>query len=271
MSMTSWARVWPSRCSATTVAGLVVVVQVVRRDRAQRPDQLDRQCRRARPTQSASVASSSGQAVDAVDAGGTLPAQVVQPDVLERHVGPARRRAARRCVRWMLIATLHRPDRPVAVVEERLGHDPDRVREVDDPGPRRRAPSPRVRRARGRPAPFAAPWRSRRHRSSPGRSTPKRGGSVSSTSRVAWPPTRSWMSTKSAPSMARVAIAGQGQPAGPVEPVEHPLGEPADDREPLGVDVEQDELVDRQPRRARGRSPRPAPACRCCRRRRRRS
>ena len=77
--------------------------------------------------------------------------------------------------------------------------------------------------------------------------TPKRRGSVSSTRRAAWPPTRSWMRTKSAPSMRGVAIVGEGQAAGPVERVEHPLGEAADDREPLGVDVEQDELVDRQP------------------------
>ena len=36
------------------------------------------------------------------------------------------------------------------------------------------------------------------------------------------------------------------QPAGPVEPVQHPPGQAADDLEALGVDVEQDQLVDRQ-------------------------
>ena len=45
----------------------------------------------------------------------------------------------------------------------------------------------------------------------------------------------------------RVPVAGESQSADPVEPIEHPLGQPADDREALGVDVEQDQLVDRQP------------------------
>ena len=65
-----------------------------------------------------------------------------------------------------------------------------------------RPPGGRARRARGRPARSGAPWRSRRRRSSPGRSPRTSAGSVSSTSRAAWPPTRSWMRTKSAPSMA---------------------------------------------------------------------
>ena len=43
-----------------------------------------------------------------------------------------------------------------------------------------------------------------------------------------------------------VAIRRPDEPARPALPAEHPLGEPADDLEPLGVDVEQGELVDRQ-------------------------
>ena len=54
------------------------------------------------------------------------------------------------------------------------------------------------------------------------------------------------MSTKSAPSMAALAVAGEDQPATPAEPVEHPTGEAADDLQPFGIDVEQDQLVDRQ-------------------------
>ena len=54
------------------------------------------------------------------------------------------------------------PDRPVALVEQGLGDDPDRVGEVDDPGAGR-GPSRRpARRGRGRRARSAAPWRSRR-------------------------------------------------------------------------------------------------------------
>ena len=93
------------------------------------------------------------------------------------------------------------PDRPMAVVEQRLGDDPDRVREVDDPGARRRAaggPLGEVQDDRHGPERLG-------EAAGAGRLLADRaelGGSVSSTSRAAWPPTRSWMSTKSAPSIA---------------------------------------------------------------------
>ena len=80
--------------------------------------------------------------------------------------------------------------------------------------------------------------------------TPKRRGSVSSTSRAAWPPTRSWNSTKSAPSRAASRSPVSVSAAGPVPVGRASAGEPADDLEPLGIDVEQDQLVDRQAVRA---------------------
>src|SRR4029079_18397697 len=43
-----------------------------------------------------------------------------------------------------------------------------------------------------------------------------------------------------------LAIAAEHQPATPAEPVEHPTGEAADDLEPFGIDIEEDQLVDRQ-------------------------
>ena len=45
----------------------------------------------------------------------------------------------------------------------------------------------------------------------------------------------------------RVAIGRPDDAPGPALAGEHPLGEAADDREPLGVDVEEGDLVDRHP------------------------
>ena len=72
------------------------------------------------------------------------------------------------------------------------------------------------------------------------------GGIVSSTNRAAWPPTRSWTITKSAPSRAssRSTVRRAGRT---IPPVDHPVGEAADDLERVRVDVEEGELVDRQP------------------------
>ena len=75
---------------------------------------------------------------------------------------------------------------------------------------------------------------------------PKRGGRVSSTQarRLA---ADAQLDEDEVGAVERgIAIARQDEPAGPAEPLEHPPGEPADDLEPLGIDVEQDELVDRQ-------------------------
>ena len=192
-----------------------------------------------------------GQAVHAVDTDRPLPAQVVQPDVLQLHAirGDAETGGQPPLEGDRDVA---QAERPMAVVDERLGDDADRVREVDDPGVLARRDGRSARRGRGRrgtvrsalakpPAPVVS-WPM----------TPKRRGSVSSTSRAAWPPTRSWSSTKSAPSMAASRSPVRVSRPGPAQPIEHPLGEAADDLEPLRVDVEQDELVDRQAVRAPG-------------------
>ena len=74
---------------------------------------------------------------------------------------------------------------------------------------------------------------------------PQASGKVSSCSRAAWPPTRSWSSTKSAPSSAR-----SRSPVDSSATRECPgaasirCASAADDLEPLGVDVVQHELVD---------------------------
>ena len=76
--------------------------------------------------------------------------------------------------------------------------------------------------------------------------TPKVGGSVSSVSRAAWPPTRSWMSTKSAPSIA--ASRSPLRTSRPPQPSRSSIrrARPPTIGQPLRVDVEQDQLVDRQ-------------------------
>ena len=71
---------------------------------------------------------------------------------------------------------------------------------------------------------------------------PHASGTVSSESRACWPPTRIWTSTKSAPSSARSRSLRQRQSAREPAPLEHPSGEPADDFQPLRVDVLQGEL-----------------------------
>ena len=60
-------------------------------------------------------------------------------------------------------------DRAVAGVQQRAGHDADRVGEVDDPGVRARPAAGPARRCPARPAPCAAPWPARPRRWSPGR------------------------------------------------------------------------------------------------------
>ena len=73
---------------------------------------------------------------------------------------------------------------------------------------------------------------------------PQASGTVSSESRAAWPPTRIWTRTKSAPSSARSRSPVTSSAAVKALALEHPRGEPADDVPPLGVDVVQDELAD---------------------------
>ena len=135
--------------------------------------------------------------------------------MLERDASRARRRSARANSRWKPIATLHSPIARWPRVEQRLGDDPDRVREVDDPGAgraARRRPPRRCSSTTGtvRSA-FANPPGAGRllaDGAEPAAAASRR------TSRAAWPPTRSWMSTKSAPSRAASRSPVQ-RPAGP--------------------------------------------------------
>ena len=72
---------------------------------------------------------------------------------------------------------------------------------------------------------------------------PQASGTVSSERRAAWPPTRIWIRTKSAPSSARSRSPVTLQLAREALPLQHPRGEAADHVAPLLVDVVQDELA----------------------------
>ena len=109
----------------------VVVAQVVGRDGAHRPNQVHRQPGVFRDPLGV-VREQVGEHVAAVHAHGPDPAQVVQADVLETdplglNLQPAGQPA--------LHPDRHvaQPERAVAAIDQGLGHDPDRVREVDEP------------------------------------------------------------------------------------------------------------------------------------------
>ena len=77
-------------------------------------------------------------------------------------------------------------------------------------------------------------------------SSPNRPGSVSSTSRACWPPTRSWTSTATAPSTADSSEVVVTSRPGNLLCGQDPPGQAADDLEPVGGDVVQHQLVDRE-------------------------
>ena len=146
----------------------VVVVEVVG---GQGPEQAE-QARRASRTP-ARARDRSGRAARASGRrrrppGRAGPGQVVEPDVLELHgVGIDPEVVADAPLD--VDGDVAQPHRPVALVGQRLGHDPHRVGEVDEPGsgarPGRRSP----RRSRGPAARCATPWPTRPAPWSPGR------------------------------------------------------------------------------------------------------
>ena len=193
--------------------------------------------------------------------GGSAPRAPARPD---RRSTPE---LARRIVRWRPIATLHRPmarwpSSSSAWVTIPTGFVKSTIHASGAPRARRRLGQLEHHRA-----PSAAPWRSRPARSSPGRSC-RTGGQrlVDQAGRLAADPELD--EDEVGAVERRVAVAGQYQPARPSPRGRASAGEPADDLEPLRVDVEQDELVDRQRGRPGAAMPSTARACRCCRRRR---
>ena len=134
----------------------------------------------------------------------------------------------------------------MAGVDQGLGDDAGRVREVEQPGavgPARghvsamSSTTGTVRSALAKPPAPVVSWPMQ----------PNRGGIVSSFSRAASPPTRSCTSTNAAPSSARArSVVETSRPANPWRRRIR-SGEAADHVEPAAVDVVQGDLGDPEP------------------------
>jgi len=110
----------------------VVVAKVVGRDRVDPTQHVDRQAQLIGEVRRVLV-EQVAQPVLAIDADGALPGQVVQAHVLELdsfgfHAEPGRDPPLQRD------RHVAQPEGPMAVVDQCLRHDADRVREIDDPG-----------------------------------------------------------------------------------------------------------------------------------------
>ena len=138
----------------------------------------------------------------------------------------------------------------MALVEQRARDDPDRVREVDDPGARRRALATRsasssitgtVRIAFAKPPAPVVSWPMQ----------PQRSGTVSSWSRDCCPPTRIWKSTNEAPSIAASwSLVRSTRPSKPARASIRSASAPTTSSR-SGVDVLQRDLVDVELREVR--------------------
>ena len=182
------------------------------------------------------------QPVDAVDADRPDPRQVVQPDVIELDPlgldAEPRGEPALEADRDVAQA-----DRPVALVEQRLADDPDRVREVDDPVARRREPVRLLgdveddRHGPERLREAAGPGRLLADRAEPrGERLVDEAGRLAADAKLD--------DDEVGAVEGRLEDAADLEPAGPTETRQLAPGHAADDLGSIGVDVEQDEVVD---------------------------
>ena len=133
----------------------------------------------------------------------------------------------------------------MAVVEQRLGDDPDRVREVDDPRALRGplgGPLGEVEHDRHGPERLGEPAGAGRLLAD--RAEPGRQRLVDEPRRLAADAQLDQHEVGAVDG--GIGVAGAHEPPRPLEPVEHPRRQPADDLEALRIDVEEDELVDRE-------------------------
>src|SRR6476660_5560203 len=130
----------------------------------------------------------------------------------------------------------------MARIEQGLGHDPDRVREVDDPGVPRRPAADVI----GQLEDDGYRAQGLREAAGAGRlladtAEPERCRLVAQAGRLAADPELDHDEVRAVDR--GVAVGGGHEPAAPAAVVEHPAGETADDVQPLRVDIEQGELV----------------------------
>ena len=170
---------------------------------------------------------------------------MVQPDVLELHplgldpeaLGEPPLEADR---------DVAQPDRPDLAVEQRLGHQAGRVREVDEPAPGRAAPPGELgelEHDRNGPERLREP--ARPGGLLPDAPEPERDRLVEEPRGLAADAQLHDHERRTVDRL--VTIAGQDGSAAEPRPVEHPAGEAADDLQARGIDVQQRELVDGEP------------------------
>ena len=234
----------PAGLAFEHLPGPVVVAQVVGGDRPERTEQLGRDLRLRAQLRQVGL-EELGQAVDPVHLHRPDPGQVVQPDVLELHplgldpeaLGEPPLEADR---------DVAQPDRPDLTVEQRLGHQAGRVREVDEPAPgRAAAPGELGELEHDRNGPQRLREPARPGGLLPDAPEPERDRLVEQPGGLA--PDAQLHDHERRTVDRLVTIAGQDRAAAEPRPVEHPAGEATDDLQARGIDVQQRELVDGEP------------------------
>ena len=222
----------------------VVVAQVVGGHRAQLAEPCDRHLEVTGDRLSI-AGEQLREPILAIDPRGGDPAEVVQPDVVEREPIGVDAETLRQTP-LQRDGHVAEAQRTVALIGERLAHDADRVGEVDDPGA-----------GSGPTANELRELEDDRHRSQrlgkstgPGRlladGAEAKGERLVEESRRL--PSDSELDEDEVRAVhGRVGVTGQGEAPVPLHPLEHAAGQPADDLAAVGIDVVEDQLVDRQP------------------------
>ena len=172
------------------------------------------------------------------------PGEVVEPDLVDsdalgRDTEQRRQRALE------ADCDVAEPDRAVPRVEQCARHDPDRVREVDDQRARRRQRA----HARGdvehhgdRPQRLGEAPRPRGLLADA--AEPVGEGLIGEAGLLAADPELDEDECGAIDGV--IPVGRRAQPARPAEPLKDPSGQPGHDLQPLGVDVVEDELIDRK-------------------------
>jgi hypothetical protein len=182
-----------------------------------------------------------GESVNAIDTGGALPGQMVQADVLQRHaIGLDVQESSD--LPLEAHGGVAQSDGAMALVEKRLHHDADRVGEVDDPCVLGSAP-------RGLLGDLHHHWDGAQGLGEAARSS----GLLTDAPELEWQgfihktcslPAHPQLNDDEMRSVERaVAISRQHELARPFVSRENAARKPADDFEPLRIDVEEHELI----------------------------
>ena len=222
------------------LGGEVVVVQVRARDRSQHPDELGREV--IRTGVRGGVFEDVRHPVLPVHDDGPFPGEVVQPHVVEGDPvgfdGEAFRQPPLERDR-----DVAEPDRPVAFVKERLGHESGGVGEVDEPRAGCAAAGGLLRELEHDRHGAEGLRESARPRGLLADEAEPAGDRLVGQARgLAADP--ELHDHEVCALQGLVAAVGEDEPAGPPHAAEHPVGQGPDDLEAFGIGIQQDELVD---------------------------